>query len=150
MIRLTFYTLPLGAAGGFLRSFSKQELFAHPEEVDEAWLAMLEEGSRDLETCWAVLSFLAGLWRHDYHHQLESLALPVLTLFGEQASGISISRDGRAERPEQKAATYAERLPLADSRLLPGRNVLPWESAEESGRAVISWLEGVIDRRHTT
>jgi len=139
---------------GFLPApFTNGELFARPDDVDEAWLAMLGvgrgiKGSQDPLSGAVVTSPGSGDTIYHYY-QLESLALPVLTLFGERASGIS--RNGRAEQPEQKAATtYAERLLLADSRFAARPQCSALESAQESGRAVIYWLEGVIDRCHTT
>ncbi|QEY33340.1 alpha/beta hydrolase [Synechococcus sp. RSCCF101] len=147
-----WFSGPLGALfyrwarrRAFLSSFSERQLFARPDDVDDAWLAMLEQGAADMETRWAVFAFLAGFWRGDYVPQMTSLNTPVLALFGEEAS--AISRRGRRESLEEKAAFYEERLPGAVSRLLPGRNVLPWESASASLDAVTAWLS---ERRQST
>lgn len=140
-----FFHTPLGTlfyryarSERFLRSFSRKELFARGAEVDRDWLAMLREGSRDPASRHAVFSFLAGFWRRDYGPQLRQLRCPVLALFGEEASGIS--RRGKGDSPATKAADYRKGLPRADTRLLPGRNVLPWESPELVAVVVGEWL----------
>jgi pimeloyl-ACP methyl ester carboxylesterase len=122
----------------FLRSFSERELFADPADVDGEWLDMLEEGAAPMSTRWAVFSFLAGFWRRDYHPQMRSLTVPVLALFGERASGIS--RGGRRAGAAERVATYTGAVGMADGRILPGRNVLPYESTEVCVAAVADWI----------
>ena len=124
---------------GFLRSFSVKQLFDRPEDVDEEWIAMLQDGSHDMATRYAVFSFLAGWWRRDYREELQSLQCPVLALFGEHASGIS--GRGKGDSPEQKLWDYTTHLPAAQGRLLPGRNVLPWEAPGPFVETVAEWLE---------
>jgi len=140
-----FFFTPLGSlfyryarSEGFLRSFSEKQLFARLQDVDAEWLAMLKQGSGLLESRYAVFSFLAGFWRQDHTELLEALRCPVLALFGEQASGIS--RSGKADTPSHKAADYGSRLPEATARLLPGRNVLPYETPGPFAEAVATWI----------
>jgi pimeloyl-ACP methyl ester carboxylesterase len=140
-----FFRTPLGTlfyryarSEGFLRSFSEQQLFARPQDVDAEWLAMLKQGSCPLDSRYAVFSFLAGFWRRDYTTLLEELQCPVLALFGDQASGIS--RRGNREPPSVKATAYGRRLPEATAFLLPGRNVLPYESTGPFTEAVAVWI----------
>ncbi|CAK6696234.1 alpha/beta hydrolase [Synechococcus sp. CCY9201] len=140
-----FFHTPLGGlfyryarTERFLRSFSEKELFARSSDVDAEWLSMLREGSRDLASRHAVFSFLAGFWRRDYSDRLRQLEVPVLALFGDQASGIS--RRGKRDTPQIKAADYAGRLPRASARLLGGRNVLPWETPDQAVEAVHTWM----------
>ena len=140
-----FFSTPLGMlfyryarSERFLRSFSEKQLFARPQDVDAEWLAMLKQGSHDLYSRYAVFSFLAGFWRRDYTALFEALRCPVLALFGEQASGIS--RRGKREPPSVKAADYGSHLPDATARLLPGRNVLPYEATGPFTEAVAAWI----------
>lgn len=123
---------------GFLRSFSIKQLFDRPEDVDGEWLSMLQAGSRAMATRYAVFSFLAGWWRRDYSDELQALRCPVLALFGEHASGIS--GRGKGDSPARKLEDYITHLPAAQGRLLPGRNVLPWEAPEPFVDAVAGWL----------
>ena len=58
--------------------------------------------------------------------------------FSTQASGIS--RRGKRDTPQIKAADYAGRLPRASARLLGGRNVLPWETPDQAVEAVHTWM----------
>ncbi|MEB3323028.1 MAG: alpha/beta hydrolase [Synechococcaceae cyanobacterium] len=144
-----FFDTPAGAlfyryarTRRFLRSFSIRQLFADPADVDEEWLTMLEQGSRSMDTRHAVFSFLAGWWRRDYGAALAELRCPVLALFGERASGIG--RGGGKDPPARKVADYASRLPAAEARLLPGRNVLPWEQPEAFADAVAGWMAAAL------
>ena len=61
----------------FLQSFSRKNLFAEADAVDEQWLQTLREGSRSMDTRWAVYSFLAGFWRRDWEPRLTGLTLPL-------------------------------------------------------------------------
>ena len=130
---------------GFLRSFSIRQLFDDPAAVDEEWLAMLAVGSRDLASRFAVFSFLAGHWIRDWSAELGAIRCPVLTLFGEHASGIG-RRSGR-DSPEKKLADYDAGLAEVSGRLLPGRNVPPWESSDAFTAAVADWLGSLSLRR---
>ncbi len=122
----------------FLRSFSEKNLFAVPDSVDEEWLSTLEQGSAPMASRWAVFSFLAGFWRRNWEPQLCSLSIPVLVVFGRDATGIGRSR--RWDDADERIATFKSKLPRAEIRTISGRNVLPFESAEACVEAVQSWL----------
>ena len=121
----------------FLKSFSQKNLFAKAEAVDEEWLQTLDEGSRDMDSRWAVYSFLAGFWRRDWEPQLTSLTLPLQVVFGGSASGIGRSRSW--DDLDQRLNTYSQKLPDAVIETIPGRNVLPYESPEDCVNCVRRW-----------
>lgn len=140
---------PLGAAfylyarrRQFLDSFSKRQLFASTSPVDEEWLSMLKEGAQDLASRHAVFSFLAGFWRKDYTQAIEHIQQPTLVLFGEEASGID--RVSRSDSAQQRLQDYLQRLPAAQGALIPGRNVLPYESTDAFVAEVDQWLSRVF------
>jgi pimeloyl-ACP methyl ester carboxylesterase len=123
---------------GFLLAFSRKNLFADADTVDEEWLETLRQGSRAMETRWAVYSFLAGFWRRDWEPQLTQLRLPLLVVFGRSATGIGRSRDW--DDLDQRLSTYRLKLPAAAIETIPGRNVLPYESTEACVQCVSTWL----------
>lgn len=134
-VRWNLFDSPLGwgfylyaRQESFLRQFSINQLFAKPEDVDHEWLRMLAAGCADFESRHAVYSFLSGFWRRDYRQKMQATAQPVFVVMGDQAS--SISRDGRAEPPEKRLAFYTKTFPHAQGVVIPGRNVLPYESTE--------------------
>ena len=108
-----------------------------PEGVDQEWLDQLQE-SADSSTRWAVFAFLAGFWRRNYHKELRELHLPVLALVGESASGIS--RSGAHQRP--KLADYGAAIDGLSSRVIPGGNVLPYESSATAA-AIDEWIQNI-------
>ena len=122
----------------FLKSFSIKNLFARSEDVDHEWLETLEEGSRTMDSRWAVFSFLAGFWRRDWEPQLTGLRLPLLIVFGRSATGIgrSLNWDDAGERLH----TYRSKMPNADFSTIEGRNVLPYESTQACVDCVRGWL----------
>ena len=122
----------------FLRSFSEKNLFAKTEAVDEEWLETLKQGSRAMDTRWAVYSFLAGFWRRDWEPQLIRLSFPHLVVFGRSATGIGRSRSW--DDLDERLATYQQKLPAAAIETIPGRNVLPYESTEACVSCISSWL----------
>ena len=122
----------------FLQSFSRKNLFAEAEAVDEEWLQTLSEGSRAMNTRWAVFSFLAGFWRRDWEPQLTGLTLPLQVVFGGSATGIGRSRCW--DDLDERLATYRRKLPKAAIDTIPGRNVLPYESADACVGCVSRWL----------
>lgn len=113
----------------FLESFSARQLFADPGKIDAQWLDTLREGAVNLDSRYAVFSFLAGFWRQNYEKAIASITQPTLVVVGEQAT--SISRKGLSETPEQRIAQYLKYLPQGTGRQIPGRNVLPYESTSE-------------------
>ena len=123
---------------GFLRSFSQKNLFARAEDVDAEWLDALAEGSRSMDTRWAVFSFLAGFWRRNWEPQLTQLTIPVLVVFGQAATGIGRSRywDDLNERLD----TYRRQLPQATISTIHGKNVLPFESTQACVSCLRHWL----------
>ena len=122
----------------FLDAFSRNNLFADAEAVDEEWLSMLEMGSRAMNTRWAVYSFLAGFWRRDWIPQLTGLTVPLQILFGANATGIGRSRNW--DDVDERMDTYFRNLPNASITTIPGRNVLPYESTVPCVDCVREWL----------
>ena len=122
----------------FLESFSIRQLFANPEQVDEQWLNELIEGARDLQSRYAVFSFLAGFWREDYALDIAKISQPTLVIFGEQSS--SISREGKSETVPERLNSYITNLPQGQGCIIPGRNVLPYESTSEFVDVVADFL----------
>ncbi|MEM1369079.1 MAG: alpha/beta fold hydrolase [Cyanobacteria bacterium P01_H01_bin.15] len=122
----------------FLASFSLKQLFADKSDVTEDWLAMLEEGAADLDSRFAVFSFLAGFWREDYGSVIQNLPCQTLILFGDQAS--SISQEGKIESAEDRIGIYQKHLSHGKCRQLPGRNVLPYESTAAFIQAMADFL----------
>jgi pimeloyl-ACP methyl ester carboxylesterase len=125
----------------FLRSFSERQLFADPRDIDDNWLDFLEKGSEDSDTRYAVLSFLAGFWRDDYGEAIGAIPYPTLVLFGERAS--SIGREGKPESPEERLEQYLKHLPRGRGAIIPGRNVLPYESTDEFVTAVSEFTRSI-------
>ena len=110
----------------FLQSFSAKQLFGEAEAIDDEWLDFLQAGAQDLASRYAVFSFLAGFWREDYRQAIAEIQQPTLVVFGDRAS--SISREGFSESPEQRLEHYLKALPKGQGCIIPGRNVLPYES----------------------
>ena len=125
----------------FLDTFSRKNLFARPEAVDDEWLEMLNQGSRAMDTRWAVYSFLAGFWRRDWEPQLTGLKIPVQIIFGTKATGIGSSKDW--DDLDERLGTYKDKMPKASISTIPGRNVLPYESTEECVSSVSEWLASI-------
>ncbi len=125
----------------FLSSFSVRQLFAEAEEVDSEWLSFLETGATDLNSRYAVFSFLAGFWRENQAQAIQSIEQPTLVLFGEKAS--SISREGIAETPQKRLELYLKNFSAARGCIIPGRNVLPYESTEEFVTEVFQFVESI-------
>jgi pimeloyl-ACP methyl ester carboxylesterase len=123
----------------FLRSFSERQLFANAKDIDSEWLQMLEHGAQDNDSRHAVFSFLAGFWRTDYREAIAQIQQPTLVLFGEQASGID--RVSRSDDGQKRLADYLNCLPNGEGQLIPGRNVLPYESTAEFVQVCTAWLQ---------
>lgn len=139
-----FFDTPLGNAffryarrEQFLASFSKRQLFALEEDVDSEWLTLLRQGAA-MDNRYAVFSFLAGFWRQDYTAKIAAIQQPTLVLFGEQASGID--RISRSEDALQRLQDYLQHLSNGVGRLIPGRNVLPYESTTAFIDTLWPWL----------
>ncbi len=123
----------------FIESFSIRQLFADAEQVDHSWLDELTEGAADLQSRYAVFSFLAGFWRQDYASAIAQITQPTLVVFGEQTS--SISREGKPETVSERLNAYKSHLPQGQGCIIPGRNVLPYESTSEFVSVVADFLE---------
>lgn len=123
----------------FLESFSIRQLFANAEQVDPQWLDELIKGAKDLQSRYAVFSFLAGFWREDYASDIANITQPTLVVFGEQSS--SISKEGKSETVQERLNLYTANLPQGQGCVIPGRNVLPYESTSEFVRVVADFLQ---------
>ncbi len=110
----------------FVQSFSVRQLFAEEKDVDGSWLDMLEAGVKNANSRYAVYSFLAGFWRKDYTTEMANISQPTLVVFGEDAS--SISPSGMSQTPQQRCQAYERGWQNAQSQMIRGRNVLPYET----------------------
>ena len=156
-----FFTSPLGnlfyryaRREKFLRSFSERQLFEVPEDVDERWLTMLEKGSRDMDSRYAVFSFLAGFWRQDYAAKIARIQQPVLIVMGENASTIDRKTAKQVEQQVKESATieqasrkrlqdYLDHFPRAQGVSIGGRNVMPYEATDEFVRAIAPFIKAL-------
>lgn len=130
----------------FLKSFSERQLFARAEDVTDEWLAMLQAGSRDMNSRYAVFSFLAGFWRQDYTSAIQAIQQPTLIVMGEEASTIDRSAAKQAEgasfsNADKRVQDYLDNWPNAEDISISGRNVLPYESVEEFTKSVKLFIE---------
>ena len=123
----------------FLRSFSIRQLFAQEADVDAEWLEMLRGGAIDVASRYAVFSFLAGFWRQNYYSTLTQLPQPILAVFGEKASGIS--QTGKTDAAEKRLEDYRSHMKNVEGAIVPGRNVMPYESAAEFVAAISSFVD---------
>lgn len=128
----------------FLRSFSTRQLFATEAAVDAEWLEMLQHGAHDPASRHAVFSFLASFWRQDYAEAIQHITQPTLIVLGEQAS--SISREGKQETLDQRLSDYQAAFPNAHGVIIPGRNVLPYESTHAFVQAMAPFVQRLDDR----
>ena len=122
----------------FLESFSRKQLFAAVEDVDAEWLETLMASADNIASRYAVFSFLAGFWRENYDRDIARISQPTLVVLGDKAS--SISREGQQETPEGRLADYLKHLPNGQGVTIPGRNVLPYESAAEFVKAIAPFV----------
>ncbi|MEC4894248.1 MAG: alpha/beta fold hydrolase [Oscillatoria sp. PMC 1051.18] len=123
----------------FLESFSQRNLFAEAEAVDESWLQTLQQGAVDPRSRYAVFSFLAGFWRKNYAEDIASITQPTLVVIGEEAD--SISNKDKPETPAERLISYVKHLPNAQGNIIPGRNVLPYESTTEFVEVVAEFCQ---------
>ena len=130
----------------FLKDFSTKQLFEKSEDVSEAWLSMLEAGSQDMASRYAVFSFLAGFWRQDYAGAIARIQQPVLIVMGNEASTIDRKTKQSVEKvtdnPSQKRLQdYMDHFPRSQGTSIPGRNVLPYESTVEFVEVVAPFIK---------
>lgn len=123
----------------FIESFSIRQLFADARQVDRNWLDKLTDGAKNPQSRYAVFSFLAGFWRKDYTSAISQIEQLTLVVFGKQTS--SISREGKTETLQERLDAYTEHLPQGQGCIIPGRNVLPYESTSEFVRVVANFLQ---------
>jgi pimeloyl-ACP methyl ester carboxylesterase len=116
-------------------------LFAESSQIDAQWLDTLEDGAVNLDSRYAVFSFLAGFWRENYENAIASISQPTLVVVGEKAS--SISRKGKSETPEERIAQYLKHLPRGQGRRISGRNVLPYESTDEFVEVAAEFVKAI-------
>ncbi len=140
----------------FLRSFSERQLFEQPKDVDDRWLAMLDEGSKDMDSRYAVFSFLAGFWRQDYAAKIALIQQPVLIVMGENASTIDRKTAKQVERQVKESETveqasrkrlqdYLDHFPRAQGVSVSGRNVMPYEATDEFVKAIAPFVSNLSD-----
>jgi pimeloyl-ACP methyl ester carboxylesterase len=122
----------------FLRRFSMRQLFERAEKVDSEWLAMLKQGSQNLESRHAVFSFLSGFWRQNYLEEMMQIRQPVFVVFGEKAS--SISREGKQETADDRLTDYLKIFPNVEGVKIPGCNVMPYETTDDFVSAIVPFI----------
>ena len=125
----------------FLADFSVKKLFASEADVDKEWLDTLKVGAENLDSRYAVFSFLAGFWRKDYQTAIESIKKPTLAVFGEVAS--SISKSGKKDDTEKRINDYKIHLSQGDAIQIAGRNVLPYESTAEFASSITPFVKSI-------
>jgi pimeloyl-ACP methyl ester carboxylesterase len=113
--RLAFSLLETRGAVEF---FSNAFLFDKP--CDATWLERVKE-NQSVDVRPPVQVFNAGFCQHrSYQDELTTLRQPLLILQGQE------------DKPRlDKRRGYAENVPDCKTLTLPGKNVLPWESAVE-------------------
>jgi len=113
----------------FLEKFSTRQLFANSQSIDQNWLNTLEKGAENLSSRYAVYSFLAGFWRQDYRAKMKNIKQKTLIVMGDQTS--SVGRDQVSETPQTRLNFYLNQFSNSQGIIIPGRNVLPYESPPE-------------------
>jgi len=131
----------------FLKSFSERQLFASADDVTDEWLAMLHQGSRDMNSRYAVFSFLAGFWRQDYESAICAIQQPTLVVMGKNASTIdrNVAKqvDGDGTNANKRVQDYLTHFSNAKGASITGRNVMPYESVEEFTKAVQLFIDQI-------
>jgi len=135
---------PIGAAlyrfarrKAFLGSFSKKNLFAKPDQVDDTYLDVCAAGAADADTRHAVFSFVAGTWRQDYRPLLAALTTPTLILSGRDVGPAASTGGGvgNAEAaPTAEASDGGSRVQASDVDKTSFGNLLRWFAVWRKGR----------------
>ena len=112
------------------------------------WLTMLHEGSRDMNSRYAVFSFLAGFWRQDYESAMQQIQQPTLIVMGKEASTIDRSVAKQVDSTSISSANkrvkdYLENWHSAEDISISGRNVLPYESVSEFTKGVKLFVDQI-------
>lgn len=110
------------------------------------WLTMLHEGSRDMNSRYAVFSFLAGFWRQDYESAMQQIQQPTLIVMGKEASTIDRSVAKQVDSTsisnvDKRVKDYLANWHSAKSVNIGGRNVLPYESVDEFTKVVQLFID---------
>ncbi|HEY9705986.1 MAG TPA: alpha/beta hydrolase, partial [Allocoleopsis sp.] len=126
----------------FLENFSTRQLFANSQSVDETWLTTLEKGAENLNTRYAVYSFLAGFWRQDYRAKMSKIKQPTFIVMGDQTS--SVGKNKQAETPQARLNFYLDQFQNSEGIIISGRNVLPYESPLEFASVSINFLNKIL------
>lgn len=126
----------------FLENFSTRQLFANSQSVDETWLTTLEKGAENLNTRYAVYSFLAGFWRQDYRAKMSKIKQPTFIVMGDQTS--SVGKNKQAETPQARLNFYLDQFQDSEGVIISGRNVLPYESPLEFASVSINFLNKIL------
>ena len=120
-----FRYLRFGKGQPRIRSFSERNLFAQASNVDDEWMKMCYDGSRDSRSRFATLAYLVGTvpggaWRDDRSGLLDSLTVPTQVLRGDFVPGA-----------EERLSAFVDAVPQPSScKLIPGgRAVLPFENS---------------------
>lgn len=142
-----FFSSPLGLflfnyvrRREFLKNFTKKNLFL--EEVDDEWLDTLENAASDLGSRWAVFSFLASAWREDFRPLMRNIEAPVLLLMGNDSAIITKPKMNRAA--EERIADYGKEFPNMQSVVIRGSNVLAYEYAEDTVKAIVPFIDELL------
>lgn len=139
LIGTNFYKYARGRQ--FLEDFSIRQLFANSKSVDEIWLKTLEKGAENLKTRYAVYSFLAGFWRQDYRERMSKIKQKTLIVMGDQTS--SVGKNKKPETPQERLNFYLNQFINSEGIIIPGRNVLPYESPLEFVSVSINFVNRV-------
>lgn len=120
-----FRYLRFGKGQPRIRSFSERNLFAEASNVDDEWMRMCYDGSRDARSRFATLAYLVGTvpggtWRDDRSGLLDSLTVPTQVLRGDYVPGA-----------EERLKAFVDAVPQPSTcKIIPGgRAVLPFENA---------------------
>ena len=138
---LFFRYLRFGKGQPRVRSFCERNLFASASKVDDEWMAMCYEGSRDSRSRFATLGYLVGTvpggaWRDDRSRLLASLTVPSQVLRGDSVEGA-----------EERLNAFIESVPNPSCcGLIPsGRAVLPYENANAVAVELLRFLSTNYD-----
>ena len=108
-----------------VRAFCERNLFADPERIDDEWMQMCFDGSRDSRSRFATLGYLVGTvpggaWRDDRSPLLASLSVPTQVLRGDTVEGA-----------EARLNAFVESVPnpTCCGLIAGGRAVIPYENA---------------------
>ena len=88
---LFYRYLRFGEGQPRVRAFCERNLFADPKRIDDEWMQMCYDGSRDSRSRFATLGYLVGTvpggaWRDD-RPLLASLSVPTQVLRGDTVEG---------------------------------------------------------------